>query len=139
MKYFRQFFLILAISFAGEILHMVLPLPVPASIYGLVLMLLALVTGIVKIEQVKDTAIFLIEIMPVMFIPAGAGRGESWSALKPICVQVVVIMFVSTIVVMVISGRVTQFVIRRNRKALNNEGIFKSVCIFWCGNECINL
>ena len=56
MKYFRQFFLILAISFAGEILHMVLPLPVPASIYGLVLMLLALVTGIVKIEQVKDTA-----------------------------------------------------------------------------------
>ena len=49
MKYFRQFFLILAISFAGEILHMVLPLPVPASIYGLVLMLLALVTGIVKI------------------------------------------------------------------------------------------
>ena len=117
MKYFRQFFLILAISFAGEILHMVLPLPVPASIYGLVLMLLALVTGIVKIEQVKDTAIFLIEIMPVMFIPAGAGLVESWSALKPICVQVVVIMFVSTIVVMVISGRVTQFVIRRNRKA----------------------
>ena len=93
MKYFRQFFLILAISFAGEILHMVLPLPVPASIYGLVLMLLALVTGIVKIEQVKDTAVFLIEIMPVMFIPAGAGLVESWSALKPICVQVVVIMF----------------------------------------------
>mgnify|MGYP001095376342 CR=1 FL=1 len=85
MKYFRQFFLILAISFAGEILHMVLPLPVPASIYGLVLMLLALVTGIVKIEQVKDTAVFLIEIMPVMFIPAGAGLVESWSALKPIC------------------------------------------------------
>ena len=42
MKYFRQFFIILAISFVGEILHMVLPLPVPASIYGLVLMLLAL-------------------------------------------------------------------------------------------------
>ena len=73
MKYFRQFFLILAVSFLGEILHMVLPLPVPASIYGLVLMLLALVTGIIKIEQVKDTAVFLIEIMPVMFIPAAVG------------------------------------------------------------------
>ena len=83
MKYFRQFFLILAISFAGEILHMVLPLPVPASIYGLVLMLLALVTGIVKIEQVKDTAVFLIEIMPVMFIPAAVGLLDSWSVLRP--------------------------------------------------------
>ena len=86
MKYFRQFFLILAISFAGEILHMVLPLPVPASIYGLVLMLLALVTGIVKIEQVKDTAIFLIEIMPVMFIPAGVGLMVSWNVLKPLLI-----------------------------------------------------
>ena len=91
MKYFRQFFLILAISFAGEILHMVLPLPVPASIYGLVLMLLALVTGIVKIEQVKDTAVFLIEIMPVMFIPAAVGLLDSWSVLRPTIVPVIVI------------------------------------------------
>ena len=90
MKYFRQFFLILAISFAGEILHMVLPLPVPASIYGLVLMLLALVTGIVKIEQVKDTAVFLIEIMPVMFIPAAVGLLDSWSVLRPTIVPVIV-------------------------------------------------
>ena len=71
----------------------------------------------IKLSAVEDAGKFLIEIMPVMFIPAGAGLVESWSALKPICVQVVVIMFVSTIVVMVISGRVTQFVIRRNRKA----------------------
>ena len=45
----------------------------------------------------EDAGKFLIEIMPVMFIPAGAGLVESWSALRPICVQVVVIMFVSTI------------------------------------------
>ena len=94
-----------------------LPLPVPASVYGLIIMLVALLTGILKLDQVKGAADFLVEIMPVMFIPAGAGLVESWSALRPICVQVVVIMFVSTIVVMVISGRVTQFVIRRNRKA----------------------
>ena len=112
MKYFRQFFLILAISFAGEILHMVLPLPVPASIYGLVLMLLALVTGIVKIEQVKDTAIFLIEIMPVMFIPAAVGLLDSWSVLRPTIVPVIV---------MVVTGRVTQNVIRKGREKEENE------------------
>lgn len=119
MKHLRQFLIILLFSFLGEGLKALLPLPVPvpASIYGLVLLFAALELGIIKLSAVEDAGKFLIEIMPVMFIPAGAGLVESWSALKPICVQVVVIMFVSTIVVMVISGRVTQFVIRRNRKA----------------------
>ena len=116
MKHLKQFLIILLFSFLGEGLKALLPLPVPASIYGLVLLFAALELGIIKLSAVEDAGKFLIEIMPVMFIP-GAGLVESWSALKPICVQVVVIMFVSTIVVMVISGRVTQFVIRRNRKA----------------------
>ena len=114
MKYFRQFFLILAISFAGEILHMVLPLPVPASIYGLVLMLLALVTGIVKIEQVKDTAIFLIEIMPVMFIPAGVGLMVSWNVLKPLLIPVGINTFVSFVAVAVATGKTAQWMIKKD-------------------------
>ena len=117
MKHLRQFLIILLFSFLGEGLKALLPLPVPASIYGLVLLFTALELGIIKLSAVENAGKFLIEIMPVMFIPAGTGLVESWRALKPICVQVVVIMFVSTIVVMVISGRVTQFVIRRNRKA----------------------
>ena len=117
MKHLRQFLIILLFSFLGEGLKALLPLPVPASIYGLVLLFAALELGIIKLSAVEDAGKFLIEIKTVMFIQAGAGLVESWSALKPICVQVVVIMFVSTIVVMVISGRVTQFVIRRNRKA----------------------
>ena len=116
MKYFRQFFLILAISFLGEILHMVLPLPVPASIYGLVLMLLALVTGIIKIDQVKDTAVFLIEIMPVMFIPAAVGIIESWDIIKPNVIAYAIITIVSTVLVMAVAGRVTQWVIRHSKK-----------------------
>lgn len=114
MKYFRQFFLILAISFLGEILHMVLPLPVPASIYGLVLMLLALVTGIIKIEQVKDTAVFLIEIMPVMFIPAGVGLVVSWNVLKPLLIPVAIITFVSFVSVAVATGRTAQWMIKKD-------------------------
>ena len=117
MKYLKQFLLILCITFVGELVKYVLPLPIPASIYGMVILFVGLMTGHIKLSSVKEAGKFLIEIMPVMFIPAGAGLVESWSALRPICVQVVVIMFVSTIVVMVISGRVTQFVIRRNRKA----------------------
>lgn len=108
MKYLKQFLIILTISFCGELLNMFLPLPVPASIYGMVIMFVLLVTGLLKLEQVKEAAKFLIEIMPVMFIPAGVGLMSSWGALKPMLVPVSVITVVSLVVVMVVSGRVAQ-------------------------------
>lgn len=124
MKYIRQFVIILAVSFLGEALKIMLPLPVPASIYGLVLMFLALETSILKLEQVRETAKYLIEIMPLMFIPAGVGLLEAWGDLKPIWIQVILIMMISTIAVIGISGRVTQMVIRleRKRKGRHHEG-----------------
>ena len=86
----------MAVSFIGEILHAVLPLPIPASIYGLVLMLALLMTGALKLDAVEDAGKFMIEIMPVMFIPAGVGLMESWGELKAVLVPVLVITLVST-------------------------------------------
>ncbi len=116
MRYIRQFWIILLFSGIGELLHVVIPLPIPASVYGLVLMLAALITGIVKLEQVKDTAGFLIEIMPIMFVPAGVGLINSWGALKPVVVPVLIITFLTTVIVMVVTGHTTQFLIRRGKK-----------------------
>lgn len=116
MKYVRQFWIILLVSAVGEALHVLIPLPIPASVYGLVLMLAALLTGVIKLGQVKETADFLIEIMPVMFIPAGVGLLTSWGVLKPVCVPIVLVVVITTVVVMVATGWVTQAVIRRDRK-----------------------
>ena len=121
MKYLKQFFIIILISFMGELLKELLPFPVPASIYGMLIMFLCLMTNIIKLEQVIDKASgFLIEVMPVMFIPAAAGLLDSWGTLKPVLVPVAVITVVSTIVVMLVSGHVTQFVTRHG-KAFNEE------------------
>ena len=73
MKYLRQFGIILGVTCAGEVLKYFIPLSVPGSIYGLILMFVLLFTGILKVEHVKETGEFLIEIMPLMFIPAGVG------------------------------------------------------------------
>ena len=113
MKYLRQFLLILIFSFLGEILRFLIPLSIPGSIYGLVLLFIALMTGIVKLPQVKEASRFLIEIMPLVFIPAGVKLLTSWGVLQPILLPVAVITVVSTVVVMVVSGWVTQLVIRR--------------------------
>ena len=84
--------------------------------YGLVLMLGALTSGILKMEQVEDAADFLVEIMPVMFVPAGVGLLEAWGDLQPIWIPVVVITVLTTVIVMVVTGRSTQFVIRKDRR-----------------------
>lgn len=116
MKYVKQFMMIMLFTFLGEVLREVLPLPVPASIYGLALMFVALLTGVLKVEKVRETGKFLIEIMPLMFIPAAAGLIDAWPSLKPVGVPIVVIMVVSTVIVMVLSGWVTQFMMRRKKK-----------------------
>ena len=116
MKYVRQFCMILVFSFLGEILHTLIPLPIPASVYGLVLLLIALCVKIVKVEQVKEASKFLIEIMPVMFIPAAAGLLTAWGDLKPVVLPVAVITVVTTVLVMAITGRVTQAMIRREKR-----------------------
>ena len=113
MKLLRQFLIIAAVALAGEALNALIPLPIPASVYGLVLMFVLLLTRIIKLEQVKTAASFLIEIMPVMFIPAAVGLLDTWGMLKPVIVPVATIVAATTVIVMAVTGRVTQYVIKR--------------------------
>jgi holin-like protein len=116
MKYVRQFLIILVISFIGELLRYYIPLKIPASIYGLVLLFAALELRIIKLVSIRETSRFLIEIMPLMFVPAGVGLLSSWGVLKPVCVPIMVIVLISTIIVMAVSGKVTQGVIHMEKK-----------------------
>lgn len=113
MKYFKQFGWIMIVTCIGEIMKYYIPLPIPASIYGLVLMMALLMTGVVKIEKVYQAGTFLIEIMSLMFIPAAVGIIESWGQLERIILPVSIITVITTIVVMIVSGKVTQFILER--------------------------
>ena len=103
------------------VLHAVIPIQMPASIYGLVLLFIALMTGLVKLPQVHEAARFLIEIMPLMFIPAGVGLIDSWGELRPILLPVIVLLLVSTVLVMGVSGQVTQQMMHHGKKEDKNE------------------
>ena len=122
MKYLRQLLLILAISFAGEVLKYFLPFPIPASIYGMAILFIGLLTGRIRLEAVKETGKFLIEIMPVMFIPAGVGLMASWGTLKPVLLPVSIITVAVLVIVMAVTGRVSQRLIRRER-GKHHEGV----------------
>ena len=113
MKYLRQLLIILIFSFIGEVLHSLIPIQVPASIYGLVLLFIALLTGIIQLPQVKEAAKYLIEIMPLMFIPAAVGLLEAWNIIQSVWLQYLAVTAVSTVFVMAVAGRATQYMIRR--------------------------
>ena len=123
MKWMKQFGIILLISFVGEILEKWIPLPIPASIYGIILLFLCLKLNIIPHEAVHETGKFLIEIMPLMFIPAAVGLLETGDVIAPAWLEYVAVTVISTWVVMIVSGRVTQFVIRRKRKDVQESHV----------------
>ena len=115
MKIIGQLFIILLISFAGELLNTLLPLPIPASIYGIILLFCLLEFKILPLKAVKETGDFLVSIMQLMFIPAAVGLLEAWDVIAPNWLPYILITLISTFVVMFFSGRVTQAVIRLGR------------------------
>lgn len=113
MKYLKQLLIILAFSLAGELLQTLIPLPIPAAIYGLVLLFLALLTGLLKPERIADTADFLIGIMPVLFVAPAVNILAYFDVIAPKLVSIAVITLVSTFVVFAVSGHVTQLLRRK--------------------------
>ncbi|MBR2675287.1 MAG: CidA/LrgA family protein [Solobacterium sp.] len=116
MKYLKQFGIILLVTGIGEIIRYFVPFPIPGSIYGLILMFTLLCTHVIRVEDIREAAVFLIEIMPVMFIPAAVGLIESWGELQPILVQTVIILVLTTVVVMAVTGKTAMFMIGKEKK-----------------------
>lgn len=109
MKYLKQLFWILLFSGLGELLQAVIPLPIPAAIYGLVLLLTALCTGLLKAETIADTARFLIAVMPLLFVAPAVSILAHWELIAPNAVAIVVIITLSTVIVFAVSGLVTKW------------------------------
>lgn len=114
-KYLFQFARILAFCFLGEICHAVLPLPIPASIYGLILLLAALLLGLVKLEDVKEVGLFLTGIFPLLFVPAAAGVMELWAEMGDMLLPIIIAIIPVTVLVLVTAGHTTQALTRRKQ------------------------
>lgn len=116
MKYVRQILIIFAAAFLGELLRRLLPLPVPASIYGFALMFGALRFRAIKPEQIQETAALLIELMPLFLVVPAVATLPYFKALMPVLIQFIAAVTISTAVIFGTAGRVTQYVIRRSQR-----------------------
>ncbi len=116
MKYIKQFAIIGAITLMGEILNLLLPLPVPASIYGLAILFICLQTGFLKLSQIEETADLLLGVMSIFFISPTVSLMSSIGGLADSLVGILVITLVSTVIVMAVTGLVAQAIIRAGKK-----------------------
>ena len=116
MKYIKQLTIILMVSLIAELMEYLIPLPVSASVYGLVLMLLGLVLHIIPLHKVEGAADFLVENMSLMFVPPVVGIMACMEELKQMALPLVIACFVTTVIIMGVAGRVTQFIVGKRRK-----------------------
>ena len=114
-NYLFQFARILAFCFLGEVCHAVLPLPVPASVYGMLLLLICLSTKVIKLDQIQETADFMLVAMPLVFVGPGVALMESFGLMKDSLLGILIISVLSTMVVMVLTGLIAQILVRRKR------------------------
>lgn len=113
MKYLSQFLIILGFTFLGEALQRILPLPIPASVWGLALMFLALCTGLVKLEQVREAGGFLTSILPVLFVGPTVGIAEYWDLISGRLLPIALLIVATTVLTFGISGRITQYLSKK--------------------------
>ena len=108
MKYLRQFAVIMIFSLAGELLHLLLPIPIPASIYGMILLFIALACKLVKVEAVKETGSFLVSMLPLLFVVVTVGLMGCWSLIRDKLPQLAILVVVTTVVTFGVSGILTK-------------------------------
>lgn len=118
MQYLKQMVIILLISVMGELCNAVLPLPIPASVYGLAIMLVLLITGVIHLNQIEKVGNLLLEFMPLMFIPIALRILPVWKEFQNVIVPFFIISVTGTFLVIVITGRVTQFIVDRKERKL---------------------
>ena len=103
MKLIIQVGIVFGICSISLVIESSLPFAIPASIIGMILLLVLLVLRLVKVEWVRELSDFLLENLPFFFVPAVVSiviyldiLRNCWLALIVICVVTMFITFAAT-------------------------------------------
>ncbi len=113
MKYLKQLSIIFAITFVAEIIKTIIPIPIPSSIYGMLILFLLLCFKIIRPSDIENVADLLISIMGIMFIPAGVGIINNYDNIILMLPAIIISVVLITVIVMGTSAKVTDFFIKK--------------------------
>ena len=121
MKLFKQFTIIILFAFIGEVLHALIPFPIPAGIYGILLLFFALERKILKTDDIEEVSSFLIFIMPLLFVPPAVGLIDAWDELRASLTAYITFIIAVTFIVMIATGLITQWFLRRSHRTVEEK------------------
>ena len=108
MKYIRQFAIIILFSLLGELCHLMIPIPIPASIYGMVFLFLSLALGLLKVDAVKEAGSFLVGALPLLFVVPTVGLMGCWDLIREDLLQIAILVVITTVFTFGVSGMLTK-------------------------------
>ena len=104
LVYGRGFLLLLLFLVAGQFIGRALSLPVPGNVLGMILLALALLCGLVKLELVKPCADLLLKHLGFFFVPAGVGLIQHLGLIADEWLPILVGTFLSILAVLWLGG-----------------------------------
>lgn len=116
MKYLFQFMIVLLFVFLGEVCEHFIPLPIAGSIYGLLLLFIALCVRIVKLEWVSDIADWFHSVMALFFVAPAVAVIDIWADIATIWYYLVFLLVATYVVTMVITGKTADYFLERRHK-----------------------
>ncbi len=117
MKILIQLGILFAVCWAGACLEAALPFAFPASVLALVLLLLALFTGLLKLPRIRETADFFTSNLGLFFIPAGVGLMNHAALIRENALALLAVLLLSLVLTFAAAAGTVNLVRRlRGRK-----------------------
>lgn len=111
---FQQALTLAVILLISKIIESLIPIPMPASVIGLVLLFIALCTGIVKLGQVESVGTALTNNISFLFVPAGISVINSLPILSKSPVLIILLIIISTILLLISTGFASQLLVTKS-------------------------
>lgn len=113
---FKQFLIILVINFVGVIIQNIFNLPLPGTILGMLILFVLLWTKVLKVESIEKVCDFLILNMIIFFLPPAVELLEYMALLKTGFFKIIILLIVTTVITMIVTGKTVDFCIKRMEK-----------------------
>ncbi|WP_312410590.1 CidA/LrgA family protein [Pseudescherichia sp.] len=120
-QYLRAFALIYACLYAGIAISALLPITIPGSIIGMLIMFFLLALQILPAKWVNPGCYVLIRYMALLFVPIGVGVMQYYDVLRAQFGPVVVSCAISTLVVFLVVSW-SSHLVHGERKVTGDKG-----------------
>lgn len=114
--FLTQAFIFAVIMLISNGIAAIVPIPIPASVVGLVLLFVLLCLKVIKLEQVETLGTSLTSLIGFLFVPSGISVMNSLGVMQQYGVQIALVILLATIILLGATGLFSQLILSVSQK-----------------------